>query len=73
MAVELLPGNLVNREIQEKLSPKSVSDDVKYRLIDEIARDYCLQPEILALEYFPELQHQVTRLCSFNYCLLVRF
>ncbi|TYJ05207.1 hypothetical protein E1A91_A12G149200v1 [Gossypium mustelinum] len=60
VAVELLPGNLVNREIQEKLSPKSVSDDVKYRLIDEIARDYCLQPEILALEYFPELQHQTS-------------
>ncbi|MBA0805445.1 hypothetical protein Gohar_004961, partial [Gossypium harknessii] len=60
VAVELLPGNLVNREIQEKLSPKSVSDDVKYRLIDEIARDYCLQPEILALEYFPELQRQTS-------------
>ncbi|XP_038992888.1 uncharacterized protein LOC120116461 [Hibiscus syriacus] len=59
-AVELLPGNLVNRKIQEKLSVKSVSDDVKNRLIDEIVRDYCLQPEILALEYFPELQRQVT-------------
>ncbi|XWS54213.1 hypothetical protein CRYUN_Cryun10bG0070000 [Craigia yunnanensis] len=58
-AVELLPGNLVNREIKEKLSLKSVSDDVKYRLIDEIARDYCLQPEILALEYIPEVQQQV--------------
>ncbi|GMI99682.1 hypothetical protein HRI_003637500 [Hibiscus trionum] len=58
-AVELLPGNLVNRELQEKMSGKSVSDDVKYRLIDEITRDYCLQHEILALEYFPELQRQV--------------
>ncbi|XP_022762502.1 uncharacterized protein LOC111308443 [Durio zibethinus] len=58
-AVELLPGNLVNREIKEKLSIKSVSDDVKYRLIDEIARDYRLQPEILALEYIPEMQRQV--------------
>ncbi|XWS39476.1 hypothetical protein CRYUN_Cryun18bG0057900 [Craigia yunnanensis] len=58
-AVELLPGNLVNREIKEKLSLKSVSDDVKYRLIDEIARDYCLQPEILALEYIPEMQQLV--------------
>ncbi|XWS68614.1 hypothetical protein CRYUN_Cryun04dG0105600 [Craigia yunnanensis] len=57
-AVELLPGNLVNREIKEKLSIKSVSDDVKYRLIDEIARDFCLQPEILALEYIPEMQQQ---------------
>ncbi|KAK8537226.1 hypothetical protein V6N12_043399 [Hibiscus sabdariffa] len=60
VAVELLPGNLVNREIQDKLSIKSVSDDVKYRLIDEITRDYCLQPEILALEYFPELQRQAS-------------
>ncbi|KAE8662187.1 LOB domain-containing protein 41-like [Hibiscus syriacus] len=59
-AVELLPGNLVNREIQEKLSVKSVSDDVKNRLIDEIVRDYCLQPGISALEYFPELERQVT-------------
>ncbi|XVF66855.1 hypothetical protein PTKIN_Ptkin10aG0072000 [Pterospermum kingtungense] len=58
-AVELLPGNLVNREIKEKLSLRSVSDDVKYRLIDEIARDYCLQPEILALEYIPEKQQKV--------------
>ncbi|XVE92781.1 hypothetical protein REPUB_Repub01dG0129400 [Reevesia pubescens] len=58
-AVELLPGNLVNREIKEKLSLKSVSDDLKYRLIDEIARDYCVQPEVLALEYIPETQQQV--------------
>ncbi|XVE66214.1 hypothetical protein DITRI_Ditri08aG0062500 [Diplodiscus trichospermus] len=57
-SVELLPGNLVNREIKEKLSIKAVSDDVKYRLIDEIARDYCLQPETLALEYIPEMQQQ---------------
>ncbi|KAE8664071.1 LOB domain-containing protein 41-like [Hibiscus syriacus] len=55
-AVELLPGNLVNREIQEKLSVKSVSDDSKFLLMDEITRDYCLQPEILALGYFPDLQ-----------------
>ncbi|KAL4290462.1 hypothetical protein GQ457_14G005750 [Hibiscus cannabinus] len=57
-AVELLPGNMVNREIREILSMKSVSDDRKYRLIDEIARDYCcrLQPEILALEYSPKVQ-----------------
>ncbi|XWS63393.1 hypothetical protein CRYUN_Cryun06bG0093000 [Craigia yunnanensis] len=45
-------------QIKEKLSIKSVSDDVKYRLIDEIAREFCLQPEILALEYIPEMQQQ---------------
>ncbi|OMP09583.1 hypothetical protein COLO4_05333 [Corchorus olitorius] len=55
-AVELLPGNLVNREIKEKLSIKSVSDDAKYRLFDEIVRDHCQKPEILAIEYIPEMQ-----------------
>ncbi|XP_010242011.1 PREDICTED: uncharacterized protein LOC104586459 [Nelumbo nucifera] len=42
-AVELLPGNLVNHQISEKFCMKSIPDDVKYKLIDEIARDYCLQ------------------------------
>ncbi|KAK8618920.1 hypothetical protein V6N13_132897 [Hibiscus sabdariffa] len=57
-AVELLPGNMVNREIRELLSMKSVSDDRKHRLIDEIAREYCCrpQPEILALEFSPQVQ-----------------
>lgn len=57
-AVELSLGNLVNREIKEKLSPKSVTDDVKHRLVDEIARDYSLIPEILALEYYPEWKQE---------------
>ncbi|KAK7854482.1 ist1-like protein [Quercus suber] len=57
-AVELLPGNLVNREIIEKLSQKSVPEDVKHRLIDEIARDYSLKPEVLALEYYPEWKQE---------------
>lgn len=57
-AVELFPGNLVNLEIKEKLSTKSVPDDVKHRMVDEIARDYCLKPEVLALEYYPEWQKQ---------------
>ncbi|XP_039045828.1 uncharacterized protein LOC120185779 [Hibiscus syriacus] len=57
-SVELLPGNLVNREIREILRMKSVSDDMKYRLIDEIAGEYCCrpQPEILELECFPRVQ-----------------
>ncbi|KAJ7981434.1 putative Regulator of Vps4 activity in the MVB pathway protein [Quillaja saponaria] len=53
-AVELFPGNLVNRQINEKLSMKSVPDDLKYRVVDEIAREYYLQPELLALEYYSE-------------------
>ncbi|OMP08129.1 hypothetical protein COLO4_06752 [Corchorus olitorius] len=43
-------------EIKEKLSIKSVSDDAKYSLIDEIVRDHFHKPEILAIEYIPEMQ-----------------
>ncbi|KAF6163135.1 hypothetical protein GIB67_024999 [Kingdonia uniflora] len=56
-SVELLPGNLVNRQMIEKLCVKSIPDDVKFRLEKEIARDDCLQlgpPEIdsmLALQH----------------------
>ncbi|KAH7532904.1 hypothetical protein FEM48_Zijuj04G0071900 [Ziziphus jujuba var. spinosa] len=59
VAVELLPGNLVNRQVKEKLSPKLVSDDMKQRLVNEIASDYCLRPEILALEYYSDWQQQL--------------
>ncbi|KAK4792175.1 hypothetical protein SAY86_022610 [Trapa natans] len=58
-ALELHPGSLVNPEIRDKLSIASVPEDVKLRLVEEISRDYCLQPEILALEYVPQLQKQV--------------
>ncbi|CAL5403625.1 unnamed protein product [Camellia sinensis] len=57
VALELLPGNLVNRQIKENLSIQSVPNDVKYRLLDEIARS-CLQPGPLALEYYSELQQE---------------
>ncbi|KAG6618161.1 hypothetical protein I3842_Q124300 [Carya illinoinensis] len=57
-AVELFPGNLVNREIKEKLSIQSVSEDVKHRLVDDIASECCLKSEVLALEYYPEWQKQ---------------
>lgn len=43
-------------QLKENLSEKSVPDDVKYRVVDEIARDYCLQPELLAIEYYPGWQ-----------------
>ncbi|XP_057954569.1 uncharacterized protein LOC131148699 isoform X2 [Malania oleifera] len=56
-AVELLPGNLVNRQVKEKLSMNSVPEDLKYRLMGEIARD-CHESQILALEYSSELQQQ---------------
>ncbi|XP_057461216.1 uncharacterized protein LOC130751625 isoform X2 [Actinidia eriantha] len=55
VALELLPGNLVNRQIKENLSIKSVPNDVKYKLVDEIARS-CFQQGPLALEYYSDLQ-----------------
>ncbi|XP_045833667.1 uncharacterized protein LOC123924746 [Trifolium pratense] len=37
-AVELLPGNLVNTKLQECFSVKFVSDDLKYRVVEEISK-----------------------------------
>ncbi|KAM1187857.1 hypothetical protein ACFX2J_023735 [Malus domestica] len=58
-ALELLPGNLVNREVIEKLSEKSATDDMKHILVSEIARNYCIKPEVLAIEYYSEWQQKV--------------
>ncbi|KAH1222575.1 hypothetical protein AAZX31_12G191900 [Glycine max] len=55
-AVELSPGNLVNKKLKENLSAKSVPDDMKYRMVDEIARDNCLQQQVLAIQYYPDWQ-----------------
>ncbi|RDX74856.1 IST1-like protein, partial [Mucuna pruriens] len=55
-AVELFPGNLVNKQLKENLSVKSVPDDLKYRMVDEIARDNCLQQQVLAIQYYPDWQ-----------------
>ncbi|XP_054817144.1 uncharacterized protein LOC129316797 [Prosopis cineraria] len=57
-AAELFPGNLVNHQLKDNLSVKSVSDDFKYRMVDEIARDYCLQSKLLAIEYCPDWQQE---------------
>ncbi|PIN06275.1 hypothetical protein CDL12_21175 [Handroanthus impetiginosus] len=54
-ALELLPGNLVNRQIKKYVYVEKVADDVKYRLLDEIASS-CIQTGTLLLEYKPELQ-----------------
>ncbi|KAL8511001.1 hypothetical protein ACS0TY_017721 [Phlomoides rotata] len=56
IALELLPGNLVNNQIKENLYMKKVSDDVKYRFLDEIARSW-IQSGPLLLEYKQQLQH----------------
>ncbi|KAL9664869.1 hypothetical protein QQ045_020278 [Rhodiola kirilowii] len=57
-ALELLPNNLVNPQIRNNLSIKSVAEDVKIRLVNEIFRDSHLHghPESspLALEYNSE-------------------
>ncbi|KAJ8561080.1 hypothetical protein K7X08_027270 [Anisodus acutangulus] len=55
--LELLPGNLVNHQIKENLCIKSVSNEVKYRLMDEIAR-ICFQQGPLLLEYRNESQQE---------------
>ncbi|KAL7142157.1 hypothetical protein ABFS83_08G104900 [Erythranthe nasuta] len=55
-AIELLPGNLVNSQIKEKLYIKKVSDDAKYKLLDEIGRSFVQPAGPLFLEYKPELQ-----------------
>ncbi|KAF1897099.1 hypothetical protein Lal_00034801 [Lupinus albus] len=55
-AVELYPGNLVNKQLQENLSVKSVSDDLKNKVIDEIALDKYQPPEVLAIEYLSDWQ-----------------
>ncbi|KAG8364682.1 hypothetical protein BUALT_Bualt18G0023900 [Buddleja alternifolia] len=60
-ALELLPGNLVDHQIKEKLYMKKLSDDDKYRLLDEIASSY-IEPGLLLLEYKPELlEEQATK------------
>ncbi|XP_010540848.1 PREDICTED: uncharacterized protein LOC104814485 isoform X2 [Tarenaya hassleriana] len=58
-ALHLLPDNLVNCQIKEKLCVVSVPDDVKSKLVDEIAREYCLGLEVLALEYTAGFHKQV--------------
>ncbi|XP_065874860.1 uncharacterized protein [Euphorbia lathyris] len=63
-AIELLPGNLVNLQVKEKLSIKSVPDEMKQKLLDEIAKDHCLQPEILAIEFASEFHQQISGSCQ---------
>ncbi|CAN0914968.1 IST1-like protein [Linum grandiflorum] len=51
VAVDLLPGNHVNHQVREKLTAGTVPDDVRLRLVDEIARENRLLPEIVVLDY----------------------
>ncbi|KAM3320728.1 putative protein isoform X2 [Capsicum chacoense] len=56
-ALELLSTNHVNQQLKEKLFVKSVSNEVKYRLVYEIARIYFQQGPLL-LEYRNESQQE---------------
>ncbi|CAN1160977.1 IST1-like protein [Linum perenne] len=51
-ALDLWPGNLVNRQVVERLTVRVVSDDVKLMLLDEIARENRL------MNYLPRWQKQ---------------
>ncbi|MED6148175.1 hypothetical protein PIB30_050639 [Stylosanthes scabra] len=57
-AMELLPGNLVNNQLKENLSGNPVSDDVKFRIVDEIVRENCTQEQVLAIQYHPSWQQE---------------
>nr|KYP46885.1 IST1-like protein [Cajanus cajan] len=46
-AVELFPGNLVNKKLIVNLSVMSLPDFQKYIVVDEIARDNCVQPKVI--------------------------
>ncbi|XP_016494705.1 uncharacterized protein LOC107813904 [Nicotiana tabacum] len=57
-ALQLLPGNLVSHQIKDNLCTNCVSDEEKYRLVDEIAR-ICFQQGPLLLEYRRESQEEL--------------
>ncbi|KAL0406071.1 UNVERIFIED_CONTAM: hypothetical protein Slati_3921000 [Sesamum latifolium] len=56
-ALELLPGNLVNHQVKESVCTEIVTDDVKYRLLGEIASS-CAKTGPLLLEYKHQLQEE---------------
>lgn len=46
-----------NLQLRENLSRKYVLEDMKYRVVDEIARaNNCLQQNVLAIKYNPDWQ-----------------
>ncbi|KAI4341083.1 hypothetical protein MLD38_025853 [Melastoma candidum] len=65
VAVDLLPGNLVNPKIIEQLSMKTISNDSKIRITDEFVRDQPgTQPETLAIEYASELHKKIEEMAE---------
>ncbi|KAF6174234.1 hypothetical protein GIB67_033766 [Kingdonia uniflora] len=65
-AINLLPGNLVNNQLVEKLNVKAILFEEQYRLMKEFARDYNVRsspPEIknaLLHEYHPVCNYTST-------------
>ncbi|KAM6583375.1 hypothetical protein CsatB_010377 [Cannabis sativa] len=64
VALELSPGNHVNLQVKEKLSTLSISEDMKQKLVNEIVKEYCLTPDILALDYYYDWAEQKMKLTS---------
>ncbi|KAM6583378.1 hypothetical protein CsatB_010380 [Cannabis sativa] len=64
VALELSPGNHVNLQVKEKLSTLSISEDMKQKLVNEIVKEYCLTPDILALDYYYDWAEQKMMLTS---------
>ncbi|KAK9676783.1 hypothetical protein RND81_11G100300 [Saponaria officinalis] len=63
-AVELYPGNFVNSVVKDKLNPRSVPEDVKNRMVDEIVRNYLCKLGPLAIEYKPDIQEQLQKVAE---------
>ncbi|KAJ8420677.1 hypothetical protein Cgig2_011132 [Carnegiea gigantea] len=60
-AVEFQPGNLVNFQVKDKLTPQTIPETLKSRLLNQIVRDYFFKSGPLALEYKPDFYAQPPR------------
>ncbi|KAL5774526.1 hypothetical protein ACOSP7_012083 [Xanthoceras sorbifolium] len=63
-AVELCPGTLVNSQIREKLCMKSIPENVKSRLMEEIAKDYNLPQGLHGCDNDKRLEPHLPKLCG---------
>ncbi|KAF4398598.1 hypothetical protein G4B88_013687 [Cannabis sativa] len=55
---------LLKSQVKEKLSTLSISEDMKQKLVNEIVKEYCLTPDILALHYYYDWAEQKMKLTS---------
>ncbi|KAK3188041.1 hypothetical protein Dsin_027602 [Dipteronia sinensis] len=63
-AVELCPGTLVNSQIRENLCKKTIPENVKSRLMYEIAKDYNLPQELLGCDDNRLSEPHLPKLCG---------